>query len=117
MMNMIVLRACLHRIGHYGGLDIASPQIDNIGEQALPSPHFRKSLQRALRRYPASKYRFGSRRRPRLCLDFSRGADLSLICELVRSHHPNQPLEKTCQPGKFEWDRVAAIVNRLKVSE
>lgn len=37
---MIVLRACVHRIGHYGGLDIASPQSDNIGEQPLPSPHF-----------------------------------------------------------------------------
>ena len=31
LMVMVVLRAYLHQIGHYGGLDIASPQNGSIG--------------------------------------------------------------------------------------
>ena len=91
-MNMIVLLACLHRIGHYGGLDIASPQSDNIGEQPLPSPHF-GILYRTLMIDSASEYRLGSRCMPRLCLDLSRGDDLSLICELVGLHHLKSTFE------------------------
>lgn len=37
MMAMVILRACLTRIGHYGGLDIASPQSGNTrGQACLP---------------------------------------------------------------------------------
>lgn len=38
MVAMLVLRACLHRIGHYEGLDIASPQSGNIVPYSL-LPH------------------------------------------------------------------------------
>lgn len=39
-MVVFVLCAWLHRIGHYGVLDIASPQSGNVGQQPLSSPHF-----------------------------------------------------------------------------
>lgn len=39
-MVIFVLCAWLHRIGHYGVLDIASPQSGNVGQQPLSSPHF-----------------------------------------------------------------------------
>ena len=86
-MVMIVLRASLHQIGHYGGLDIASPQSGHIVERSLPSPHFGgASVPEVLRIDIASQYCFGPRRRSRLCLHLPRDNDLTLICELVRSH-------------------------------
>lgn len=69
MVAMLVMRACLHRIGRYEGLDIASPQSGNIVPYPL-LPHT-SEVSDFLKKVPridiASEYCFGHRRRPRLC--------------------------------------------------
>lgn len=57
VVTVIVLRACLHQIGHYGGLDIASPQSGKTIEQSLSFPTLRMSL--IFEESPRDKYRLG----------------------------------------------------------
>ena len=111
-MVIFVLRASLHGIGHYGALDVASPQSGNIGGSPC-LPHISEVSAEALRIDVALEYCFGSRRRSRLCLHLSRENDLRFICELVRSLHLKSTLRRTCQPGTPDWIRLAAVVSRL----
>lgn len=80
-------------------------------------PHISEVSAEALRIDVALEYCFGSRRRSRLCLHLSRENDLKSICELVRSLHLKSILKRTSQLGTPDWIRVAAVVNRLRVSE
>ena len=120
MMVMIALRAYLHQIGHYDELDIASPQSGNIVQQPLSSPHF-GGLQ-TLEESSMDRYRLGillwaSSEAEGLPPSFTRERFAFHLRACHVAHQLQSALERRCQPAMLDWIRVAAIVNRIKVSE